>query len=213
MNGHTGSLVDAALGMGHPDDASGPRALSSEPLRVGELLQELEPALRARGAEQAISESTTGQGAILQCWKQLPGAPDGHRAIAEVRWAPACQVMDFRFGLDVGASDRTSRAAVWELAGQLDDVIRTDRFIEHLRQVDPDRADLLSSKISSGRPAPKGDWTEIVERGFQRGDAAYFNPGFLRDGDTRLQAAARIDTARATGPTSALCSSPHSTTS
>ncbi|GAA1730533.1 hypothetical protein GCM10009793_29200 [Brachybacterium phenoliresistens] len=32
------------------------------------------------------------------------------------------------------------------------------------------------------------------------GDGKTFNPGFYRDGDTRFEVSARIDTLRATGP-------------
>lgn len=62
------------------------------------------------------------------------------------------------------------------------------------------RADLVIRARGVGRPAAKGEWGEIVQKGFERGDGSRYNPGFYRDGDTRFEASLRIDTARATGP-------------
>ena len=143
----------------------------------------------------------------FECWRRafpvvasLPGRQWGQNAIAEVRWQSARQIMDVRFGVDVCAGRRAEREAAWELATALDEAIRADSFAAHLREADPDRAELLSSPISSGRPAVKGDWTEIVAKGFERGDASRYNPGFHREGDTRFEASVRGDATWATGP-------------
>lgn len=172
-----------------------------DPFLARVLTRNLQPALLAGGAETVYAGTTSGGGnAILQAWVPLPSAAEGEHVIAEVRWAPRRRVMDLRFGLDFGESSRSSRAAVWARAQQMDDVIRAERFIEHVENLDSKRATLISSKKPSGRPTAKGDWSEIVERGFRRGDATFFNPGFHRDGDTRFEATARIDTSKASGP-------------
>lgn len=157
--------------------------------------------LLGEGVSAAYTGVTSGAGgARFQSWRPFPGRPRGQNAIAEVRWQSAKQIMDFRFGVDVSPDERAERAAAWELATTLDEVIRADSFAAHLREVDPDRAELLLSPTGSGRPSVKGDWEEIVAKGFVRGDASRFNPGFHREGDTRFMASVRIDTTRVTGP-------------
>lgn len=183
-------------------EAENARTLSHirDPFLARILTRTLKPAFLAEGAQSAYPGTTSGGGnAILQGWTRLQDSPEGEDAIAEVRWSPGRDVMDFRFGLDFGESSQDARASVWARAQQMDESIRADRFVKHLESAAPTLADLVIVKKSSGRPRAKGDWTEIVEHGFQRGDASHFNPGFYRDGDTRLQATARIDTSRATG--------------
>lgn len=108
--------------------------------------------------------------------------------------------MDVSFRVDVCAGERAEREAAWELATALDEAIRADSFAAHLREVDPDRAELLLSPTGSGRSSVKGNWAEIVARGFDRGDASRYNPGFHHEGDTRFEASVRVDATRATGP-------------
>jgi hypothetical protein len=175
----------------------------TEPFLGRVLTRALEPAVKAEGADATSAGVTLGGGnAILQAWRTIPERPKDQFVMAEVRWQPARPVMDFRFGIEVEADEdpHAARQAAWELAQQIDESIRVDAFLEHLRKVDPRSSALLSSSRASGRPAAKGDWAEIVKHGFGRGDAKRFNPGFYRDGDLRFEAQAKVDTSQATGP-------------
>lgn len=179
--------------------ALGPRAegiaLSTieEPFLARILTRALRTQWRERGADRVWADVTSGGGnALLQAFTSIPGEEQGREFIAEVRWNLAKQTMDLRFGLDFPSGSQHERAAIWEVATRMDDVIRADRFIEHLEQDQSELAELVTSR-GSGRPRAKGDWSEIVERGFNRGDAKLFNPGFYRDKDTRLEATARVD--------------------
>jgi hypothetical protein len=157
--------------------------------------------LLGEGATVAYTNVASGVGGrSFQSWRPFPGRPLGQNAIAEVRSQVAERNLEFRFGVDVSTVGRTGREAAWDLATTLDGAIRADTFAAHLREVDPDRVELLLPTRGSGRPSAKGDWEEIVAKGFVRGDASHFNPGFHYEGDTRYVASARIDAARATGP-------------
>lgn len=172
---HAIDAVAGRAGEGNADPLDNIR----DPFLARILTRTLKPALLAEGARAAYPGTTSGGGnAILQGWAALPGAPEGEVVIAEVRWSPGRDVMDLRFGLDFGPSGQEARAAVWERAQQMDDAIRADRFIEHLSSTAPNLVGLLSTKKPSGRPAAKGEWTKIIENGFQKGDAKEFNPDF-----------------------------------
>lgn len=178
-----------------------PLASISDPFLGRVLTRALKSAVRAAGADSVFTGVTSGGGnALLQSWRAFPGNPTGQNVIAEVRWQPARRIMNLRFGVDVDGDGRAAREAAWQLATSLDSAIRADSFAAHLRESDPDRADLLLSTKGPGRPSAKGDWEEIVEKGFVRGDGSRFNPGFYRDGDTRFEASVRIDITRASGP-------------
>lgn len=173
----------------------------SDPFLGRVLTRALKPAVVKAGADRAYPGVTSGGGnALLQSWRAFPQRQEGQNAIAEVRWQPAARKMDFRFGVHVLPDGRAEREAAWHLATTLDEAIRIDSFSDYLRETDPDRAGLLLTDKGSGRPSAKGDWAEIVEKGFERGDASRYNPGFRRDGDTRFEASVRIDTTQATGP-------------
>ncbi|MBP2410214.1 hypothetical protein [Brachybacterium fresconis] len=173
----------------------------SDPFLGRILTRALKPAVLEGSAESAYPGVTSGGGnALLQAWRAFPGKPDRHDAITEVRWQPSRRIMDFRFGVDVTKGGRAGREAAWELATTLDSAIRVDSFSAYLEGVDQARAGLLSSARGTGRPTKKGNWADIVEKGFRHGDASQYNPGFYRDGDRRFEASARIDTSRATGP-------------
>lgn len=190
-----------AVSVGAEGRAAEPLASITDPFLGRVLTRALKPAVREAGAENAYTGVTSGGGnAMLQSWRKFEGRENGQNAIAEVRWQPSKQIMDFRFGVDVDTGGRAEREAAWELATALDQEIRVNNFAAHLREVDPNCADLLLSSRGAGRPSAKGNWEEIVAKGFERGDASRFNPGFRRDGDTRFQASVRIDTERATGP-------------
>lgn len=194
------ALITAVSNGGDGREAQ-PLASISEPFLGRVLTRALAPAVRSVGAESVHTGVTSGGGnALFQSWRTFPTRPAEHRAIAEVRWQPARQIMDLRFGVDVDGAGYESRDAAWQLATALDSAIRADEFAAHLRAIDPERADLLARARGVGRPAAKGDWGEIVQKGFERGDGSRYNPGFYRDGDTRFEASLRIDTARATGP-------------
>lgn len=191
----------AAVSAGIGGSAAEPLATISDPFLARVLTRALEPAILEAGAESSYAGVTSGGGnAILQSWRRFSDRPKEQKAIAEVRWKPATQVMDLRFGVDVRDSGREAREAAWQLAKALDEAIRADNFAAHLREVDPNRAELLVASRRAGRPSAKGDWEEIVKKGFERGDAKRYNPGFHRDGDTRFEATVRVDTTRATGP-------------
>lgn len=195
------SVLITAVSTGTDGQGAEPLASISEPFLGRVLTRALKPAVLEAGADSAYTGVTSGGGnALLQSWRRIPERPNGQYAIAEVRWQPARRILDFRFGVDVTPGGRAEREAAWELATTLDAVIRVDSFAAHLREIDPDRAGLLLNSKGSGRPSAKGDWWEIVEKGFVRGDSSRYNPGFRRDGDTRFEASVRLDTTRATGP-------------
>ena len=194
------ALITAVSAGGDGHEAQ-PLASISEPFLGRVLTRALVPAVRSAGAEWVYTGVTSGGGnALLQSWRTFPNRPAEHCAIAEVRWQPARQIMDLRFGVDVDDEGNEARDAAWQLATALDSVIRANKFAAHLRTIDPERADLLIRARGAGRPAAKGDWGEIVHKGFERGDGSRYNPGFYRDGDTRFEASLRIDTSLATGP-------------
>jgi len=169
-----------------------------EPFLTRVLARALREQLVRGGADRAFADVTLGGGnATVMAFSQIAEETPGREFIAEIRWNSAASTMNLRFGLDYPSGSREERAAIWDAAKRLDDVIRADRFIAHLKAARPELAGLLTSR-GAGRPRPKGDWDEIVERGFVRGDAKHFNPGFHRDGDTRLEATARVDLERAT---------------
>jgi hypothetical protein len=169
-----------------------------EPFLTRVLTRALREQLERGGADRAYSDVTLGGGnATVMAFSQIAEEKPGREFIAEIRWNLRAPTMDFRFGLDYPSGSRGEREAVWDAAKRLDDVIRADRFIAHLKAERPDLVGLLTSR-GTGRPRAKGDWDEIVERGFVRGDAKHFDPGFRRDGDTRLEATARVDLERAT---------------
>ena len=155
------------------------------------------------GEEISVACTSAASGAVgtrFQSWRQFPGRPQGQYAIAEVRWKPIRQNLDLRFGIDVCAGGRAEREAAWGLATALNGAIRADRFAAHLRELETEHAELLLSPSGSGRPSVKGNWAEIVAKGFERGDASRYNPGYHREGDTRFEASVRVDATRATGP-------------
>lgn len=191
----------ASVSTGVDGRSAEPIATITDPFLGRVLTRALKPEVLETSADSAYTGVTSGGGnAVLQSWRAFPDRPEGQYATAEVRWKPASQIMDFRFGVDVTPDGRPEREAAWQLATTLDAALRADSFAEHLQGTDPDRAELLLVRKGSGRPSAKGDWAEIVERGFLRGDGSRFNPGFYRDGDTRFEASLRIDTTHATGP-------------
>jgi len=195
------SVLITAVSTGVEGRPAEPLATITDPFLGRVLTRALKPAVHEAGAGSVYTGVTSGGGnPLLQGWRAFPDSPEGHDAIAEVRWQPERGIMDLRFGVDVTSNGRAEREAAWRLATERDSIIRADSFAAHLREVDPSRADLLVSPVRSGRPSAKGDWWDIVERGVARGDASHYNPGFHRDGDTRFEASVRVDTTRATGP-------------
>ncbi|TDP79291.1 hypothetical protein DEU31_1663 [Brachybacterium sp. AG952] len=191
----------AAVSTGMGGRAEEPLATISDPFLGRVLTRALVPGVRSEGAEAVYTGVTSGGGnPLLAAWRTFRNRPSEHCVIAEVRWQPEHQNMVLRFGVDVDGTGREAREAAWQLATTLDSAIRADEFAAHLHEIDPERAELLVLAKRSGRPTAKGDWGEIVQKGFERGDGSRYNPGFHRDGDTRFEASLRIDTTRATGP-------------
>lgn len=179
-------------------DTMVPLAEIDEPFLARVLTRALREQLLSDGADSAFAGVTSqGGDSILLAFAQIPGESDGRCVVADLRWSTASRKVTLRFGLDYPSGSRSEREAVWTMAGELDDVIRADRFVDYMRKTRPELSRLLTAR-GSGRPRARGDWNEIVQRGFVRGDAKFFNPGFQRDGDTRLKAAVRVDVARAT---------------
>lgn len=155
--------------------------------------------LDAHDGLRTHADVTLGGGnATLMVFRQTPEEREGREFLAEIRWSIPRQVMDLRFGLDYPPGSREERQAVWDAAERMNTVIAADKLIAHLGKTDPERAGLVTAN-GTGRPRPKGNWLDIVAKGFVTGDGKNYNPGFFRDKDTRLEAKSRIDLSRASG--------------
>lgn len=169
-----------------------------EPFLARILTRALRERVQVAGAGRAYASVTSGGGnAILQAFSSVSEKTPKREYIAEVRWDLNASTMDFRFGLDYPWGSQAERAELYAHAQRLDDAIRVDSFIAHLRSARPGLASLLATR-GTGRPTAKGDWGEVVEHGVDLVDIRGRSPGFFRDKDFRLEAKSRVDLHRAT---------------
>lgn len=161
--------------------------------------------LRERG-HVALAQVTSGGGlGICQGWVRLDGDADHRYVIAEVRWHEGMSGAELRFGVDFEQADNaTSRAEAWRLARAMDDAIRAPALVADLEQSHARLATLLTCR-GDGRPPRKGDWEEVVARGFASrvrpdgvaGNRRQIHPDFYGDGTNRYEALTRVDTSSA----------------
>lgn len=193
----SGSVAAVTRGCG--DSEAVPLEKITQPFLGRVITRVLREPVRDAGAAKALASVTSGGGnAILMSWLPVEGDDLSRSYIAEVRWKPASGEMSLRFGLDYTDDGETARNALWTRAGSLDDVIRADRFVDHLAGIEPELADLLKVK-GSGRPNPKGDWEHVIRHGWSGAAVKGRNPGFWRDKAHRLEASASVDLSRASG--------------
>lgn len=176
-----------------------PLAAIQEPFLARVVTRALETRLHERRELRTLADVTLGGGnATLMAFSRIPDERPGREFIGEIRWSIPKQTMVLRLGLDYPRGSREERQAVWDAALRMDDVIAADRFISHVAASTPVIARTLSSK-GAGRPRRKGNWNDIIEKGFESGDAKNYNPGFHRDRDTRFEAMAQVDLSQASG--------------
>ena len=181
------------------DEEGTPLSTICEPFSARVVTRAIRSRLDAHDGIRTYAHVTSGGGnATLMAFRQIPEERGGREFIAEIRWSIPHQVMDLRFGLDFPRDSREERQAVWDAAQRMDAVIAADEFLVHLTTTDPERAGLVTAK-GTGRPRPKGNWQDVVEKGIESVDAKNYNPGFMRDKDWRLEATSRIDLSRASG--------------
>lgn len=187
---HRDTVVSGVLATG---DGEKPLSSIQEPFEARVVTRAIRGRLDMHDGIRTYTGVTLGGGnAILMAFRQIPGEDEGRDFLAEVRWSIPRQTMVLRFGLDFPSGTREKRQAAWDAAQRMDKVIAANRFLAHLEGTAPERAGHVTAK-GTGRPRPKGDWNEIVAEGFVPGDGKFYNPGFFRDGDTRLEAKCTID--------------------
>lgn len=165
--------------------------------------------LKQRGWDSYAGTSSGSSGtALVQAWAPIQG-DDERNLIAEIRWNDNTRTGVLRIGVDYSALEDSieSRTEVWSLAKAMDDDIRIDALVGHLRVDHPHLAPLVT-RSGPGRQAPAKDdvWLPVIKHGlYQRvsnpgglpGGRKSNNPGFAGDHTRRFQAVSPIDFSKA----------------
>jgi len=147
--------------------------------------RELAVALHAAGWAARAGVSSGGGNPLVQSWEQVKGVEDVW-FIADARFEE--NRVHLRFGVDGGPG---TAEEVWRVAQALDDAITVDALVTFIDGTSNERSSTLPRFEAGGRgrPRARGDWNAVVLAGKK---AAGANPGFLRDGLTRLECGGRI---------------------
>jgi hypothetical protein len=152
-------------------------------LRV--ITRELSQTQRARGVVSFAGVSSGGGNPILQSWTKVEGVEDVW-FIADARFED--HRVHLRFGVD---GEPGTAEEVWRIARTLDDAITVDAFAEFVERTSHGNTRAVANFQAGGRgrPQARGDWNAVIASGKR---TAGTNPGFLRDGLTRLECGVRI---------------------
>lgn len=132
--------------------------------------------------------------ALIQGFAEL-NSDEARCLIAEARWVEGLQQINFRLGVDFSDLNNTreARSEAWALAKSMDDAIRIDAFVLHLRQVRPDLSEFITFRGGGGRSNPDDEiWLPVVEQGLKNTTRRSVKPGFVGDGTLRFEASGQI---------------------
>lgn len=132
--------------------------------------------------------------ALIQGFAELNG-DDARCLFAEARWVEGLRQINFRLGVDFSDLDnsREARSEAWTLAKGMDDAIRIDAFVLHLRHVRPDLCEFITFRGGGGRSNPDDEiWLPVVEQGLKNTTRKSVKPGLVGDGTLRFEASGQI---------------------
>lgn len=153
----------------------------------------------------SIAGVTSGGGLpIVQSWAHADEGGERY-FIAEARWTENPRRGELRFGVDLfGEETRRLRHDAWDLTRRMGSSIRVDELRKSLLAKSP-HLDGLLLESGGGLKSPRGDWSEVVERGLSRSGAGgtvkgtrrTYDPGYYGDGTRRFVALSKVDFTRA----------------
>lgn len=151
-------------------------------LRV--ISRELSAAQAVQGVDVWVGVSSGGGGPIAMSFTPVEGV-ENLWFVADARFE------DNRVHLRFGIDGRGSNAAdVWRVACAMDAAITVSALAQFVDNAPGATESIAKFEAGGrGRPKPRGDWSSVIAAGKLASGA---NPGFLRDGLTRLECGGRL---------------------
>lgn len=147
---------------------------------------------------------------MVQAWTSVGNSNVDEDFIAELRWDQS-GLIELRFGVDFSSSsgspeDEETRLAAYNMARSMDSKIEIEPLRDYLASVHPP-LDALLQAGSLSRPVAKGNWEQVIRRGFagapleggKKNSRSRTTPNFYGDGALRFEAKTLINKEKANG--------------
>lgn len=161
--------------------------------------------LQDRGRSSYAGVASGGGVPLVQAWTPIRDEENERSFMAEVRWRQNHPVGELRFGIDFdprpGQSENSEdRRTAHNLAVSMEQELEAEALQMYLESVNPALAKAIRPARRS-RPEAKGDWEQVIERGFanlpkignRKPNRRQVRPAFYGDGSLRFQAMVPLD--------------------